>query len=511
MKLDGVLLRKMIMSAAEHLHKHKDLIDSLNVFPVPDGDTGTNMSLTVLSAARELENVVSDNASEVAKAAALGALKGARGNSGVILSQLFRGFAKGLENVQTVGLEDLAIACAKASDMAYKAVMKPKEGTILTLSREIAYKISEEIYNYNDIEQVMQSTIIYGKKVLDDTMEMLPQLKQAGVVDSGACGLLFMLEGAMHAVNVFGSIELENVKPRVDLSADIEFQYCTELLFTGTIDEDATKEYLSSIGDSIVVVVDEDTVKFHVHTNNPGLVIEYALRFGELEAVKIDNLKIQHSEQFTPKKDVGYVAVAMGEGFIELFKNLGADVVIEGGQTMNPSIEDLSSAIRKVNAETVFVLPNNKNITLAANQAAELFDDRSVVVLPTQNMPQGISVLINNGDDVEQTLNNIQTGQITYAVRDTKIGEQDVKLNDILCLQNGELVFANEDMMLAAEKLVDMLMEKNGQLMTIYFGSDTDETAAQKIADYAKNAYPDLEIEVYNGGQPVYYFIISVE
>lgn len=529
--LDGQLLRKMIIAGAKELDSNREFVDSLNVFPVPDGDTGTNMSLTVLSAAREIENVSSDDISYVAKLASTGALKGARGNSGVILSQLFRGFAKGLENVTTASSEDLALACMKASQMAYRAVMKPKEGTILTMARELAVKISEETINCDDLEQILMSTIMYGKKVLSDTTEMLPQLKQADVVDSGARGLLFVIEGAFKVLNsnIVFEEQLSNKTAPAQLifeTDDIEFCYEVLMDINNISDSqlDSFKIFLSEMGDSLVITNDSEFTKIHVHTNKPGLVIEKALEFAPLLSIKVEDLKSQHDDilknsekNCVEHKKIGFVAVSMGSGFCELFKNLGVDEVIEGGQTMNPSTHDILQAINKVNADKIIVLPNNKNIILAAKQAADLSEDKEIIVLPTKTIPQGLAALLNympDSDDFQQMQNAIETvktGHVTYAVRDTKYNGQKIKKSDILCMVEDEIVIVEKNLEDAAKKLVDLMLEHGGEVLTIYFGNDASYDCVQNVLDYVNQNYPQVEAEIHNGNQPLYYFIISIE
>ena len=530
--LDGQLLRKMIISGAKELDANRDFVDSLNVFPVPDGDTGTNMSLTVLSATNEIENVDSNDIGYVAKIASTGALKGARGNSGVILSQLFRGFAKGLENVTEATNEDLAIACVKASEMAYKAVMKPKEGTILTMARELAYKISEDVVDYDDLIQILMSTIIYGKKVLADTTQMLPQLKQAGVVDSGARGLLFIMEGALKVLNEdisFDEDEIVRTKPaqlKFD-NSEIEFAY-EVLMDIENADEnqlDDYKNFLSEIGDSLVVSNDNELTRIHVHTNKPGLAVEKALQFWPLLNVRFEDLKFQHTSivnsDNAPRKKIGFVSVSIGSGFNELFKNLGVDEIIEGGQTMNPSTKDILDAIEKINADNIVVLPNNKNIILSAQQAIQLCEDKNIIVLPTKTMPQGLCALLNympsdesdelDIEQMENAIGTVKTGQITYAVRDTKIDDKKISKGDILCMSENEIALVEKDLDMGAKNLIDILLKDGGDILTIYFGKDVDEASANKILDYAKEKYPDIEIEIHNGNQPLYYYIMSVE
>lgn len=536
LNIDGQLLKKMIISGANELELNRDYVDSLNVFPVPDGDTGTNMSLTVLSAAREIENVTSNDIGLVAQIASTGALKGARGNSGVILSQLFRGFAKSLENICVATNEDLALACMKAAEMAYKAVMKPKEGTILTMARELANKFSQEVIDNDDLEQILMFTIIYGKKVLADTTNMLPQLKQAGVVDSGARGLLFIIEGALKVLNneIVFETEKNNVNSKAQLvfeTDDIEFAY-EVLMDIENADEkqlEVYKKFLLGVGDSLVISNDNQFTRIHVHTNQTGLVIEKALEIWPLLSVKLEDLKFQHgsivndsNEKCSQKKKIGFVVVSMGSGFCELFKNLGVDEVIEGGQTMNPSTKDILDAIDKVNADNVIVLPNNKNIILAAQQAMELCEDKNVFIVPSKTVVQGLSALLNfmpddeidineNIERMKDAIDSVKTGQITYAVRDSKFDDKKISQGDILCMLDNEIVLVEKNLEDAAKNLIDSMICDTANVLTIYFGMDTDESSANKIVEYARQNYPDLEVEVHNGNQPLYYYIISVE
>lgn len=551
LSIDGHMLRKAIIAGTNELEKNKDYVDSLNVFPVPDGDTGINMSLTCLAAGREVEKLNTPNIYDVAKAAASGSLRGARGNSGVILSQLFRGFAKGLEGKSIATAEDLANSFLQAAETAYKAVMKPKEGTILTLARAIAESGAEEAYDTEDICTLMEEVIKHAHVVLKQTTDMLPELKQAGVVDSGARGLLYIIEGAFESLSIKEEITLNTpsqsksigiavgvVNAAAAAHTDIKFGYCTEFFVnvkkvTDQM-EDSFKEYLSSVGDSIVVVGDETILKVHVHTDHPGLVMEKALRLGPLSNLKIENMREQHTNlinfsdvrengnepQPTEKKDTGFIVVSAGEGLSELFKSLGADIMIEGGQTMNPSTEDILGAIEKLNAENIMILPNNKNIILAAEQAAAL-SDKNAFVIPTTSIPQGISSIISynsemnpseNISEIKENLQEILTGQVTYAVRDTNLEDKEIAEGDILCMLEGKIATVSKSVADGAKELIDkMFLEKDGDVMSIYFGEGVTEEDSDQLSAYVKEKYPSCEVASLYGGQPLYYYVISLE
>jgi len=571
-ELDANILRKMIIGGANELSAQKDFVDSLNVFPVPDGDTGSNMSMTVLSAAREIENIVCDNISQVAKLASMGALKGARGNSGVILSQLFRGFAKGLDNLKIAQKEDIAFGFMKATEMAYRAVMKPKEGTILTIARELAEKIEQEILESDDLEKILENLIGHGKRILKKTKEMLPQLKQADVVDSGAMGLILILEGALKAMRALEDIKIEknisqekkiNNKAQASFSLEeIKFGYCTEVLVelkeNSLRNKSELEKKLSELGDSLVLIDDLDFIKIHVHTNEPCVVLEKAMDFCKdikLMNIKIENMKHQHSDILNKNnnletsnlenknnsdleksdleknkivdlnensnlelKKIGFVVISSGEGFQDLLKNLGADVIIHGGQTMNPSIEDIVAGIKKINSNEIYILPNNKNIILAAQQAAELCVDKKVFVLESKFITQGIAALINYLPDaknkleiMQEAMSRVKTGQVTYAIRDTKFNNKKINKHDILCLLEDEIILVEKNLELAVKKLIDIMLKNNGEVMSIYYGKEIDKNFAQKVFDYVKEKYKNLEIELHEGAQPLYYFIISLE
>ncbi|MBR5467601.1 MAG: DAK2 domain-containing protein [Firmicutes bacterium] len=539
------MLKKMIIAGANKLGENKQLVDSLNVFPVPDGDTGTNMSLTALSAASETEKGESSKIGDIAKLSASGALRGARGNSGVILSQLIRGFSKGLVDVESADVHTLAAASRKGVETAYKAVMKPKEGTILTVARACADAAEEAAKQTNDIEKFLKIVIDRGYEMLDKTPDMLPVLKQAGVVDAGGKGLLCILEGAFESINSNEEIKLNETselkKPVisnivVDENSDIEFGYCTEffILNKDTSDEvlDDLKEFLLGIGDSLVVVADDEVVKVHVHTNHPGQAIEKALTIGALNGLKIDNMRIQHNETIQyektdvvvkdegPRKEHGFVSVSMGDGIEEIFKNLGVDVVVSGGQTMNPSTEDILNAVAKVNADNVFILPNNKNIILASEQAAKIVEDKKLYVVPTTSVPEGLEALINydasqSADDAFETMKDslslVKTLMVTYAVRDTVFGENTITEGDILCMLGGKIEVVSKEIKDGTCQLIDKAVDEDSEMISIYYGSDVTEEDAQEIAAYVEETYPDCEVEVVSGGQPLYYYIISVE
>ena len=556
--LNGVRLGRMIIAGANELAANKQLVDAMNVFPVPDGDTGTNMSLTVMAAAREAEKKGSLMAADVTKAASSGALRGARGNSGVITSQLFRGFAKGLEGMEEAGVKELAAAAEQAVKTAYKAVMKPKEGTILTVARgcaEAAEKLSHET---DDIVAFLSGIIAYGHEVLAQTPEMLPVLKQAGVVDAGGRGLLYILEGALKQLKAGDQHVTLNdgqsaaaAAPEMDFASlasieneSITFGYCTEFFINVQgADETVTtglKNYLGTIGDSVVCVADDEIIKIHVHTDHPGLAIEKALTIGSLTGLKIDNMREQHTNaiSFTgeaapapaaapetpvaeqPRKDVGFVSISAGAGLTAIFKNLGVDEVIEGGQTMNPSTEDILNAVDKINADHIFVLPNNKNIILAAEQAAKLSEDKKLHVIPSRSVPEGISAMFcfeadADPDEMEAAMKDairlVDTATVTYAVRDTSIGDKEIKAGNILGMLNDQIEVVAEDVMEGTKELIKASIKDESEVVGIYYGADATEESAEELAAFIEENYPDCEVEVQSGGQPLYYYIISVE
>lgn len=550
-RLNGICLQRMIIAGANTLDANKQAVNAMNVFPVPDGDTGTNMSLTILAAARESEKGDALRVDEVAKKAAGGALRGARGNSGVITSQLLRGFSKGLEGLEEAGTKELAVAAEQGVKTAYKAVMKPKEGTILTVARacaEAAVRMAEET---EDIEVFLKGVLAYAHEVLDQTPDMLPVLKQAGVVDAGGRGLLHILEGALE--NLRSGEKQEIVEPGANVQEDfaalasienesITFGYCTEFFINVHEPDDATvqqlKSYLGTIGDSIVCVCDEEIIKIHVHTDHPGLALEKALTIGSLSGLKIDNMREQHTNKIdfrasekaaaeapaepvkTVKKDIGFVSVSAGKGLSDIFQNLGVDQVIEGGQTMNPSTEDILNAVELVNADHVFILPNNKNIILAAEQAAKLAEDKKLYVIPTTSVPQGISAMFcyEEGADAEElaeamkeAIQTVQTATVTFAVRSTQIGEHEIHEGDILGMLDDKIAVVGSEIAQSTKDLLVEAITEDSEMVSIYYGEDVTEEDAAEISAFVEENYPDCEVELQMGGQPLYYYIISVE
>jgi len=534
----------MIVCGANEVTRNMAALNALNVFPVPDGDTGTNMAHTVQAAAKEVMKQTSPNIADVAKTASNGALRGARGNSGVILSQLFRGFAKGLEGKSVASSEDLAEALAKSSEMAYKAVMKPKEGTMLTIGRAASEAAHEIAFDEEDINICLAFVVKKSDEMLAETPNMLPVLKQAGVVDSGGMGILCFLKGTLAALSEKDEVELLTESPDeaggtaagTINTDDIKFAYCTEFLVelasskksghSSANAEEVLRGYLPTLGDSVVVIEDEGLVKVHVHTNHPGKAIEKALQFGQLLNIKIDNMKAQHTELLDfsasnePPKPLGVVAVVAGSGMVELFKGLGADYVIEGGQSMNPSAEDIASAIERVNAENVIVLPNNKNIILTAEQAGKLAKGKTVHVMATRSIPQGIACMVTNSDtipiadnleEMKAAMEVVHSGQITHAVRDTVLDGHTIKEGDFLCLYDGDIALVEKDLQSATKVLADHMLGFGGDLVSVYYGEGVTAKKAQEIADYITGKYPDAEVEVYEGKQPLYNYILSVE
>lgn len=554
-KINAELLAKMFLAGAHNLEAKKEWINELNVFPVPDGDTGTNMSMTILSAAKEVGSLEKTTMKSVAKAISSGSLRGARGNSGVILSQLFRGFTKVIAAYDTIDTVVLAEACDKAVETAYKAVMKPKEGTILTVARGAADKAIDMVEETDDLCVFIRAVIDEAERVLKKTPEMLPVLKQAGVVDSGGQGLVVVLQGAYDALMGkeidYSSFEADKTsasgitKISAETEAEIKFGYCTEFIIVlnhplSDAQVAKYKEFLTSIGDSIVVVADDEIVKTHVHTNDPGLAIQEALTHGSLSKIKIDNMREEHQERLikdaekvaaqqaaeeqpapaTEWKDMGFISVSAGEGLSEIFSGLGVDVIIEGGQTMNPSTEDILHAIDKVPAKNIFVLPNNKNIILAANQAASLTEDKTIYVIPTKTIPQGITALINyipeqpaeeNAKRMTEELANVKSGQITYAVRDTNIDGKEIKENDYMGIGDAGILSVGADMEQTLIDMVDQLVTDESGIISLYYGEEVSEEDASALAEKLQEKYADIEVEVNNGGQPVYYYILSVE
>lgn len=560
--INSKLLARMFLAGAKNLDSKKDWINELNVFPVPDGDTGTNMTMTIMSAAKEVSSLTNPTMAELAKAISSGSLRGARGNSGVILSQLFRGFCKVIKEYDEIDVTILCEACQKAVETAYKAVMKPKEGTILTVAKGAAEKALELSDETEDVVTFVEEVIKQAEYVLDQTPEMLPVLKQAGVVDSGGQGLVQVLKGAYDALigkEIDYTIEgaptgAAPAKISAETEAEIKFGYCTEFIIVlnapmSDNEEHAYKAFLESIGDSIVVVADDEIVKTHVHTNDPGLALQKALTFGSLSKIKIDNMREEHQEKLIkdsqklaaqqkaeeeayeaaqadektnnmPAKEMGFVSVSIGEGMNEVFRALGVDYLIEGGQTMNPSTEDMLNAIEHVNAKTVFILPNNKNIIMAANQAVDLVEDKQIIVIPTKTIPQGITALVNyipdhsaeeNKEQMMAEIENVKTGQVTYAVRDTEIDGKTIKQNDFMGIGDKSILSVGTDLRATTLEMVDAMVDEDSAIVSIYFGSDSDEDSANELAAAIEEKYPDVEVEVNDGGQPIYYYVISVE
>jgi len=548
--IDANMLKKMFLSGAQRLDSKKEWINELNVFPVPDGDTGTNMTMTIMSAAREVQAIETPTMENLAKAISQGALRGARGNSGVILSQLFRGFSKEIKEVEIIDAQILASALERAAETAYKAVMKPKEGTILTVAKGMSTKAMEVFEETDDLAEGIAKILEYGDYVLSQTPEMLPVLKQAGVVDSGGQGLMEVLKGAYDGF-LGKEVDLAaDIKPGVKVSvpdsdidtADIKFGYCTEFIvmlekpYTQETEHEF-KSFLSSIGDSIVCVNDEDIVKVHVHTNDPGLAIQKGLSYGSLTSMKIDNMREEHHEKVikdaerkaaeqkaaeaaAPRKEVGFIAVSIGEGMNEIFKGLGVDYIIEGGQTMNPSTEDIMNAVDKVNADTIYVLPNNKNIILAAEQAKSLVEDKNLMVIPSKTVPQGITAVVNyidgetaeaNAEHMIQEMERVKSGQVTYAVRDTVIDDKTIAEGDIMGIGDTGILSVSKDIESATEALIDALVDEDSELISIYYGEDIAGEDAEAFAARVEEKYPDVDVEVQNGGQPIYYYVLSVE
>ena len=551
------VLAKMFLAGAQNIEAKKDYINELNVFPVPDGDTGTNMSMTIMSAAKEVTALNKPAMKDLAKAISSGSLRGARGNSGVILSQLLRGFTKAIKEEKEIDVLALAAACQRARDTAYKAVMKPKEGTILTVASGIATKAAEMAEETDDLEVFIPAVIEHAQDVLNQTPEMLPVLKEAGVVDSGGQGLLEVIKGAYDAF-LGKEIDYSVIEPSTGVTvnkvnaedtADIKFGYCTEFIiltekeFTED-DEREFKKFLSSIGDSIVCVADDDVVKIHVHTNDPGLAIQKALTYGQLSKMKIDNMREEHQEKLIrdaeklaeqqaneeaaheekkpaePKKAMGFIAVSIGAGMNEIFKELGADYIIEGGQTMNPSTEDMLNAIDRVNADTVFILPNNKNIVLAANQAKSLVEEKEIIVIPTKTVPQGITAIINfmpdadaktNEEAMLEEIKNVKTGQMTYAVRDTHIDDKEIHEGDIMGIGDSGILAVGKDLEETTKELIANLVDEDSELISIYYGEEVSEEDAEKFTEEITELYPDVDVDIQFGGQPIYYYVLAVE
>ena len=570
--IDAKTLQRAFLAGAKGLEAKKEWINELNVFPVPDGDTGTNMTMTIMSAAREVAAIEEPTMENLAKAISSGSLRGARGNSGVILSQLFRGFTKEIKPLETITTTTLANAFVRAAETAYKAVMKPKEGTILTVAKGMADKAVELVTETEDVIEFAQKVIAHGDYVLSQTPEMLPILKQAGVVDSGGQGLMQVMKGCLDGLlGKETDLDLQTGAggapqpvsqaaqgPALE-EADIKFGYCTEFIINvekeyGDRQEREFKTYLESIGDSIVVVSDDDVVKVHVHTNDPGLAIQKALTFGSLSRMKIDNMREEHQERLImdaekkagqekgqaalggagqmalgqqaeeggdqPRKEYGFIAVSIGRGFGEIFQGIGADYLIEGGQTMNPSTEDMLNAIDKVNADTIYILPNNSNIILAAEQAASLAEDKDIVVVPSKTVPQGITAIINFAPDLSPQENKeammaemgrVKTGQITYAVRDTVIDDKEIHSGDIMGIGDAGILCVGKSVMDTTLDTLKSMVDGDSELITIYYGVDIGQETAEKLLERVEEAWPDCEVELHSGGQPIYYYLMSVE
>ena len=560
-KIDAGLFAKMFLAGAKNLEVKKEWINELNVFPVPDGDTGTNMTLTIMSAVKEVNSLAEPNMYNLAKAISSGSLRGARGNSGVILSQLLRGFTKVIRDYDEIDALVLAAAMEKAVETAYKAVMKPKEGTILTVAKGAATKAAELAMDCEDLGNFIEDVVAHAKYVLSQTPEMLPVLKEAGVVDSGGQGLVAVLEGAQDAflgkeidLN-FETPETKTsfVKPSKETEQEIKFGYCTEFIIMleqpmPEEEELAFKDFLNSIGDSIVLVADDEIVKVHVHTNDPGKAISKALTYGQLTRMKIDNMREEHQERLIKnaeklakeqaaedekrrkeleqektqeeEKEIGFLAVSIGDGIADIFKELGVDYLIEGGQTMNPSTEDMLTAIGKVHAKNIFIFPNNKNIILAANQAQAMTKDKKVFVIPTTTVPQGITAMITyvqeksaeeNAEEMTEAIKTVKTGQVTYAVRDTHIDDKEIHQGDIMGIGDDGILAVGQDVLTVSREVVDAMMDEDSELVSIYYGADMSEDDAEKLGEMVGEAYPDCDVEVNYGGQPIYYCVISVE
>ena len=561
--IDANMLAKMFLAGAQNIEAKKEFINELNVFPVPDGDTGTNMTLTILSAAKEVSAIANPTMENLAKAISTGSLRGARGNSGVILSQLLRGFTKEMSQVKEITVKTLAVATSRATETAYKAVMKPKEGTILTVAKGVSDKAAEIADTVTDIEEALSVIIDYAEEVLAKTPDMLPVLKEAGVVDSGGQGLVVVLRGLYDALT--GKVtDFTITEPNAEFkagssmpgkgaaidNADIKFGYCTEfiIMLEKPFDENTEaefKKFLSSIGDSIVCVNLDDIVKVHVHTNHPGQAFEKGLEYGQLTKMKVDNMREEHNQKViaqseyqsavaadamkkreeekaenTPKKDFGFITIAAGEGLAEIFKGLGVDEVIQGGQTMNPSTEDILNAAEKINADTIFVLPNNSNIILASNQAASIIEDKKLVVIPTKTIPQGITAMINfeltrnakeNEEAMLESLSTVKSGQLTYAVRDTSIDGKEIKKDNYLGLGDKGLAAVGTDMDDTALAMLAEFVDEESELISVYYGEDIDESKAEELVKKIEEKFDGVDVELQYGGQPVYYYIVSVE
>ena len=556
--IDAVLLQKMFIAGAKNLESKKEWINDLNVFPVPDGDTGTNMTLTIMSAAKEVSAIDNPTMATLSKAISSGSLRGARGNSGVILSQLFRGFTKEISKLEVLDTESLAIATQRATETAYKAVMKPKEGTILTVAKAVSDKAAQVALDTDSLEEAIEKVITHAEYVLSKTPEMLPVLKEAGVVDSGGQGLVVVLRGMLDALTgKVTDFEITAPAKKPDSATkgtgaaienvDIKFGYCTEfiIMLDKEFDEKTEiefKGFLSSIGDSIVCVALDDIVKVHVHTNHPGQAFEKALEYGQLTKMKVDNMREEHNQKVIeksemqqamaqeakkkeekkqePLKDYGFITIAPGKGLSEIFKGLGIDEVIEGGQTMNPSTEDILEAADKINAKVIYVLPNNGNIILAAQQAASIIEGKKLVVIPSKTVPQGITAMINfemtrneqeNTEAMTSSMATVKTGQVTYAVRDTSIDGKEIHKDDILGLADNGLAAVGKDINTTVLDMLATMIDEDSELVSVYFGEDITEEQASEVVDAIEEKFPDVDVELQEGSQPVYYYIVSVE
>lgn len=557
--IDAGMVKEIFLAGAANLEAKKEWINDLNVFPVPDGDTGTNMTLTIMSASKEVSNIETPDMESLAKAISSGSLRGARGNSGVILSQLLRGFTKVIREYDAIDSRVLSLAFEKAVETAYKAVMKPKEGTILTVARGMSEKMTELAPKISDIKKLLGLVIEYGDEVLNYTPELLPVLKQAGVVDSGGQGLMQLMKGAYDAL-MGKKVDYSNVisesKPAAGKETtaakgiedvNIEFGYCTEFIVNiekkyGEKEEAAFKAFLESIGNSIVIVSDDEIVKVHVHTNHPGLAFEEGLKYGSLSRMKVDNMREEHEERLianaskvagdnkeTEHKEAeeeivnekyGFISVSAGDGLTEIFKCLGVNYVIEGGQTMNPSTEDMLNAIENVHADNIFILPNNSNIILAANQAQSIVEDKNVIVVPTKTVPQGISALLayseeaapeDNFNAMSEEIARVKSGSVTYAVRDTEVDDKVIRQGDIMGIGDKTILSVGQNISEVTKDLIDNLMDDDSELISIYYGNDIEKASAEELAKQIEEAYPDADVELNYGGQPIYYYIVSVE
>lgn len=557
--IDAGMVKEIFLAGAANLEAKKEWINDLNVFPVPDGDTGTNMTLTIMSASKEVSNIETPDMESLAKAISSGSLRGARGNSGVILSQLLRGFTKVIREYDAIDSRVLSLAFEKAVETAYKAVMKPKEGTILTVARGMSEKMTELAPKISDIKKLLGLVIEYGDEVLNYTPELLPVLKQAGVVDSGGQGLMQLMKGAYDAL-MGKKVDYSNVisesRPAAGKETtaakgiedvNIEFGYCTEFIVNiekkyGEKEEAAFKAFLESIGNSIVIVSDDEMVKVHVHTNHPGLAFEEGLKYGSLSRMKVDNMREEHEERLianaskvagdnkeTEHKEAeeeivnekyGFISVSAGDGLTEIFKCLGVNYVIEGGQTMNPSTEDMLNAIENVHADNIFILPNNSNIILAANQAQSIVEDKNVIVVPTKTVPQGISALLayseeaapeDNFNAMSEEIARVKSGSVTYAVRDTEVDDKVIRQGDIMGIGDKTILSVGQNISEVTKDLIDNLMDDDSELISIYYGNDIEEASAEELAKQIEEAYPDADVELNYGGQPIYYYIVSVE